>query len=132
MVRSNEDRSESEFNEFTSLMSISREQLSSTFIKFEPPQLMTIIKLMMRASESAGSQTRAKIATRQLSIPKLRWLIVCCDLKCDFLLLKDVKKWMSYQRLKLQNLITTLLSNPHFRILSNGENLNDPCKRRAR
>ena len=117
MVWSNEDRSESEFNEFTSLMSISREQLSSTFIKFELPQLMTIIKLMMRASESAGSQTRAKIATRQLSTPKLRWPIVCCDLKCDFLLLKDVKEWISYERLKLRNLITTSLSNPHFRIL---------------
>jgi hypothetical protein len=35
----------------------------------------------------------------------------CCDFSCDFLLLEDVKEWMSYKCSRLSNLITTSLSN---------------------
>ena len=37
----------------------------------------------------------------------------CCNFSCDFLLLEDVKKWMSYKCSRLWNLITTSLSNLH-------------------
>jgi hypothetical protein len=39
------------------------------------------------------------------------------DFCCDFLLLEDVKEWMSYKCSTLWNLIATSLSNPLLRVL---------------
>jgi hypothetical protein len=41
----------------------------------------------------------------------------CCDFNCDFLLLEDVKEWVSYKCSRLWNLITTSLSNLLLHIL---------------